>query len=88
MSHEKDKCTSSLIELVWDLGFLFAVPLVIFALGGRFLDKRMDSSPLYVLIGVLVAAIVSSIGVFFKVRSVLRENQDETPRDSDTTHST
>lgn len=80
-----------MVSLVWDLGFIFALPLVIFAVVGRILDNRMGTSPLFILIGIIGAAIASSVGVFFKVRTLMletnelntgaRKETEDTPKD-------
>lgn len=81
----KKSASASMVSLAWDLGFIFAVPLVVFALGGRFLDKKLDSSPLLLLLGIIIAAVTSSIGVFFKVRAIMRESQEvDKPKSDDT----
>lgn len=65
-----------MISLVWDLGFIFALPLVIFAVVGRILDNRLHTSPLFILVGIIGAAIASSVGVFFKVRKLMAETNE------------
>ncbi len=80
-----------MVSLVWDLGFIFALPLVMFAVVGRILDNRMGTSPLFILIGIIGAAIASSVGVFFKVRTLMfetnelntgaRKETEDTPKD-------
>ena len=72
MAEQKpQKDTSSMVSLVWDLGFIFAVPLVVFAVVGRILDNRLHTSPGFLLVGIIGAAIASSVGVFFKVRKLM-----------------
>lgn len=65
-----------MVSLVWDLGFIFALPLVIFAVVGRVLDNRMGTSPLFILVGIIGAAVASSVGVFFKVRKLMAETNE------------
>lgn len=73
---QKRKSASSAVSLVWDLGFIFALPLVIFAVVGRMLDNRMGTGPLFILMGIIGAAIASSVGVFFKVRTLMAETNE------------
>jgi F0F1-type ATP synthase assembly protein I len=73
---QKNRGASSMVSLVWDLGFIFALPLVIFAVVGRILDNRMGTSPLFILIGIIGAAIASSVGVFFKVKKLMVETSE------------
>lgn len=61
------------LALVWQLGYTIAIPVVVFALLGRFLDKRLDTSPLLLLIGIFASITVSSIGVYRKTIKILNE---------------
>lgn len=79
------KNTSSLVSLAWDLGFIFALPLVIFAIIGRILDNRMGTSPLFLLVGIIGAAVASSVGVFYKVRTLMAVTDTENTDSNDTT---
>lgn len=46
------------LGIVWDLGITIAIPVVLFALGGRWLDERSGKSPLFTIIGLALALIV------------------------------
>lgn len=48
------------IGFVWDVFLSISVPTVVFALGGRWLDRRWDLSPLFTLIG-LALSILSAV---------------------------
>lgn len=61
------------LALAWELGYTIAVPLVVLAFGGRLFDRRLGTSPLLLLAGILCAIIASSIGVTVKVTRILRE---------------
>lgn len=63
----------SALGLAWGLGFQIAIPLVIFALGGRLLDRQFNTSPWMLLIGVTTAAILSSYLVFKRINQLLKE---------------
>lgn len=58
------------LGLVFDLGYTIAVPLIFFALGGRFLDKKLESSPLFLLIGIFAALAVSGYGIYKKIKQI------------------
>jgi F0F1-type ATP synthase assembly protein I len=73
---EENKKTATLlktISLAWELGYLIALPLVILAFLGRLLDKKMSSSPVFLLIGIFLAIIISGVLVFRKARGILKE---------------
>ena len=65
--------TWSALALAWELGYTIAIPIVIFAIGGRFLDKKFGSSPILLLLGILLALIISSVGVYRKTMKVMNE---------------
>ncbi len=56
-----------LLALVGELGFMIAVPLLVMAFIGVKLDKWLGHSPLFLIIGMVIAAIVSSVLVLQKV---------------------
>ncbi|MEI7777473.1 MAG: AtpZ/AtpI family protein [bacterium] len=58
----------ALIALVFELGYTIAVPLVLFALGGRFLDKRLGTSPLFLLVGIFLSLMGSSYLIYKIIR--------------------
>jgi len=64
----KDRSAASqALRLALDLGFMIALPLVIFALGGRMLDKKFHVSPLFLLVGIFLSLIVTTIGLIRKI---------------------
>jgi len=64
--------TFSVMALAWELGYLIAIPLVALTLGGRFLDKKLGTSPLLLLIGVVAAIILSSYMVYKKTIDIMK----------------
>jgi len=64
-------------ELAWGLGFQIAIPLVIFALLGRVLDNKFNTGPWLLLLGVLIAIVVTSLLVYKKVNGIMSDlNED------------
>ena len=61
-----DSSVFTALSLAWELGYLIAIPLIIFALVGRWLDKIYHTSPLFLLIGLFVAFVITSIFVYQK----------------------
>ena len=51
------------VSLGLELGFLIAVPLVIFLLLGVFLDRKFGTMPLFLMIGLLLNVVVTVTGV-------------------------
>ena len=58
--------------LAWELGWQIAIPLVAFALLGRFADKYFGTTPWLLLVGVILAAFFSSYLVYRKVANILK----------------
>ncbi len=59
------------LGLVWELGWLIAIPAFLFGFGGAYVDKHYGSSPTFVLVGLLLAFILSAFMVYRRVKGVL-----------------
>jgi F0F1-type ATP synthase assembly protein I len=60
-----------LLSLATELGFSIAIPIVVLALAGRLADKYLGTSPLLLLIGVLLSVFISSFMVYKKVIKII-----------------
>lgn len=67
----KKEGTWSALSLAWQLGYSIAVPLVVFALLGRFADRKLETSPWFLLAGIILSLVVSTIMVYRKTISIL-----------------
>lgn len=70
-SKEEQESPFRPLALAWELGYTIAVPLVALALGGRFLDKSFDTSPIFLLIGIFVSIFISTFLVYWKTKKIL-----------------
>ena len=61
----------SVFSLAMELGYLISIPLVVMALLGRFLDKKLDSSPWLFLVGICTSILLTTYLVYKKTASVL-----------------
>lgn len=68
----------SALSLAWELGYTIAIPIVVFALLGRFLDKWLHTSPWLLLIGIFVSIIISSFAIYFKTVRIINESNNQT----------
>lgn len=59
------------LNLAWELGYTIAIPLVVLALGGRLLDKRLGTSPWLLLAGVLVSIVITTWLVYRKTKRIV-----------------
>jgi len=62
----------SALGFAWELGYSIVIPLVLFALGGRYLDKQLGTSPWLLLGGLAISIVLTSIIVYHKVIKELR----------------
>jgi len=67
----------SVISLAWDLGWMIAVPIVVFAVGGALLDKQFETSPWFLLGGIGMSLIITAVMIYYKVIGVLTELSGE-----------
>lgn len=63
----------SVFSLAMEMGYLIAIPLVVLALGGRFLDEKLGTSPWILLLGIGIAIFLSTYMVYKKTMSVINE---------------
>jgi F0F1-type ATP synthase assembly protein I len=70
---KKEKNDSwSAVSFAWELGYSIAIPLVLFAIGGRYLDKKLGTSPWLLLGGLFISIIISSFIVYRKTIKILK----------------
>ena len=61
------------LGFAWEMGYTMAVPLVALALGGRLLDRYLDTSPVFLLTGIMLSIITSSILVGMKAVKIINQ---------------
>ncbi|MDP1846092.1 MAG: AtpZ/AtpI family protein [Candidatus Moranbacteria bacterium] len=71
--NQKPDGSWSALGLAWELGYTIAVPLVLFALAGRFLDKKLGTSPFLLLAGILLSIGVTSWLVYKKTKEIIEK---------------
>jgi len=60
-----------MLGLVGEIGTMIAVPAFLLGFGGAYLDKNFGTSPLFVIVGLAVALISSSLAVWHRVQPLL-----------------
>ena len=70
------------LSLAWQLGYSIAIPLVLFALGGRLLDKYLNTSPWLLLAGIFISLILSTILVYNKSIAIIAEAEQDNQKDN------
>lgn len=61
------------LSFIGSIGFATALPLVISALLGRYLDQIFNSSPYLLLTGIVIATVI----IFFILRKIVREASEK-----------
>ncbi|MBI5155843.1 AtpZ/AtpI family protein [Candidatus Peregrinibacteria bacterium] len=56
--------------LVGQIGYIIAIPAVLFAFGGAYLDKYAGTSPLFVILGLSIAFLASAFGVARVIKTI------------------
>lgn len=59
------------LRLAWNLGFIIAVPVAVFGFGGAYVDKYLQTTPIFVITGFALAIVLSGVGVYRKVKEIL-----------------
>lgn len=63
------------LRIVGDFGVTIAVPVVILVLIGQWLDNKWHTSPLFTILGFIVAALLSGIIIYRKAKRYGAEYQ-------------
>ncbi len=77
------KINLSVLEFAWDLGFAVVIPLVLFILLGRFIDNKLNTSPIFLLSGIILSVFISGYGIYRSVSKYIekiergKEEQDK-----------
>ncbi|MCD4705950.1 AtpZ/AtpI family protein, partial [bacterium] len=58
-------------SFAWELGYSIIIPLLFFAIGGRFLDKKFDCSPFIFLLAIVLSILVSTFIIYKKVTQII-----------------
>lgn len=61
------------VRLVWDMGWIIAIPAVLFGFTGALLDKKLGTSPAFILLGLALALTLSFIGIKRKLKEILEK---------------
>lgn len=69
-SPKKGVSPAEAMGIVWDLLFAIAIPTTLLALLGRWLDRRYNTSPLFLAIGLLLALAAAGLVVVRKGKRI------------------
>ena len=71
MAEQKRKAWWMALSYAGQLAYVIVIPLVIFALIGRFLDKKWGTDPWLLITGIIISVIISSIWAFSKATKIM-----------------
>jgi F0F1-type ATP synthase assembly protein I len=64
------------LKIIGDFGANIAVPVVVLALLGEYLDEKYNKAPLFILLGFLTAALISTKIIYTKAKKYGKMYQD------------
>ncbi|HPN54596.1 MAG TPA: AtpZ/AtpI family protein [Candidatus Moranbacteria bacterium] len=71
----------SALSFAWELGYSIAIPIVLFTLGGRLLDKKLQTSPWLLLVGLFISIVVTFCIVYKKLMEIIRSEELKNKRE-------
>lgn len=63
--------TLQLLGLVGEIGYLIAIPAALLGFGGAYLDKAFNTSPLFVIVGLALALVSSTLAIWHRIKPLL-----------------
>jgi hypothetical protein len=61
-----------LVNLAMELGFIIALPLVVLALGGKWLDTKTHTTPWFTILGIIIAIATTSIWLTRRIKELIK----------------
>jgi len=59
------------------VGFYVAACIILGIIGGHWLDGKMNSAPLWLIVGLLLGIVIAFYGVYAMLRPFLKDKQDK-----------
>lgn len=72
-NNKKSLNKSEMVSIAFQLGFIIAIPVVVFGYFGKWLDQKLGSYPLLTLIGIFSAIIFTSIWIYRKFKQYFKQ---------------
>lgn len=67
------------LALVFQMGLIIAIPVFLLGLGGAYADRHLGTSPYLIIAGFGVAALISTVAIRSKVRTIIADYKREFP---------
>jgi len=68
---EEERKVWTAYGLALNLGYMIVIPILIFGIGGVMLDKYLNSYPIFIFIGFLLAMTASMTIVYVKMKDII-----------------
>lgn len=72
-SNNKEFSKRELVSIAFQLGFIIAIPVVVFGFFGKWLDGKTGTYPFLTLIGIFTAIVFTSIWIYRKFRNYFKQ---------------
>ena len=76
-TEKKGNSLGGAMGLAWGLGYRIALPIVAFGLLGRFLDTKLGTSFIFLLIGIFISLVFSSFLIYQQLKQILKDQEKE-----------
>ena len=83
MEKEGKKALWQALSYAWQFGYTIAIPLVVLALGGKLLDKKLGTTPWLFIIGVIVSIFISTTALMIKATKIFAQIDKEARKDKE-----
>lgn len=57
--------------LALNLGYMIVIPILVFGIGGVFLDKYLNTFPIFIFVGFVLAVTASMLIVYVKMKDII-----------------
>lgn len=59
------------------VGFFVAISIILGVVGGRWLDDKLNSEPVFLIVGLLLGIVIAFYGVYIMLRPLMKDKQDK-----------
>ncbi|MAF80227.1 hypothetical protein CL629_04065 [bacterium] len=74
---ESKNSLGAAVSLAWGLGYKIALPIVALGLLGRFLDIRLGTSFIFLLVGIFVSLALSSLLIYQQIKQIIKDQEKD-----------
>jgi len=83
MENDSKKPFWQALSYAWQFGYTIAIPLVVLALGGRLLDKKLGTTPWLFIIGIIISIFISSTALMIKATRIFAQIEKEARKEKE-----